>query len=53
MSAALQPAVFGATGYSGLELVRLLAHHPGVKKPLLFFVQRNGDSAGITRCGGR
>jgi N-acetyl-gamma-glutamyl-phosphate reductase len=48
MSAALQPAVFGATGYSGLELVRLLAHHPGVKKPLLFFVQRNGDSAGIT-----
>ena len=37
--------MFGATGYSGLELVRLLAHHPGVKKPLLF--QRNGDSAGF------
>ncbi len=46
MKAVLQPAVFGATGYSGLELVRLLAHHPGVKKPLLF--QRNGDSAGVT-----
>jgi N-acetyl-gamma-glutamyl-phosphate reductase len=46
MNAALQPAVFGATGYSGLELVRLLAHHPGVKKPLLF--QRNGDSAGYS-----
>jgi N-acetyl-gamma-glutamyl-phosphate reductase len=44
MNAALQPAVFGATGYSGLELVRLLAHHHGVRKPLLF--QRNGESAG-------
>jgi N-acetyl-gamma-glutamyl-phosphate reductase len=44
MTATLQPAVFGATGYSGLELVRLLAHHSGVKKPLLF--QRNGESAG-------
>jgi len=44
MNATVQPAVFGATGYSDLELVRLLAHHHGVKKPLLF--QRNGDSAG-------
>ena len=35
--------MFGATGYSGFELVRLLARHDGVKKPLLF--QRNGDSA--------
>ena len=42
MSEQIQPAVFGATGYSGFELVRLLAHHGGVKKPLLF--QRNGDS---------
>jgi N-acetyl-gamma-glutamyl-phosphate reductase len=42
MSALLQPAVFGATGYSGFELVRLFARHDGVKKPLLF--QRNGDS---------
>jgi N-acetyl-gamma-glutamyl-phosphate reductase len=42
MSGLIQPAVFGATGYSGFELVRLLAHHSGVKKPLLF--QRNGDS---------
>ncbi len=44
MNATVQPAVFGATGYSGLELVRLLAHHYGVKKPLLF--QRNGESGG-------
>jgi N-acetyl-gamma-glutamyl-phosphate reductase len=42
MNGLIQPAVFGATGYSGFELVRLLAHHDGVKKPLLF--QRNGDS---------
>ena len=39
----VQPAVFGATGYSGFELVKLLAKHEGVKKPLLF--SRNGDSA--------
>jgi N-acetyl-gamma-glutamyl-phosphate reductase len=44
MSAALQPAVFGATGYSGFELVRLLAKHPGAKKPML--VRRNGESGG-------
>ena len=42
MNGLIQPAVFGATGYSGFELVRLLARHDGVKKPLLF--QRNGDS---------
>ncbi len=39
----VQPAVFGATGYSGFELVRLLAHHRGVRKPLLF--ARNGEGA--------
>ncbi len=39
----IQSAVFGATGYSGFELVRLLARHEGMKKPLLF--RRNGDSA--------
>jgi N-acetyl-gamma-glutamyl-phosphate reductase len=46
MSAPLQPAVFGATGYSGFELVRLLARHPGAKKPML--VRRNGESGGYT-----
>jgi len=44
MDTKLQPAVFGATGYSGFELVRLLARHPGAKKPLL--ARRNGESAG-------
>ncbi len=44
MKAAIQPAVFGATGYSGFELVRLLARHAGAKKPML--VRRNGESGG-------
>src|SRR5580698_9032861 len=45
MNATLQPAVFGATGYSGFELVRLLARHSGSKKPML--VRRNGESGGV------
>jgi len=44
MTATVQPAIFGATGYSGFELVRLLARHPGSKKPML--VRRNGESGG-------
>ncbi len=44
MNASLQPAVFGATGYSGFELVRLLTRHPGAKKPLL--LRRNGEAGG-------
>ena len=43
MGQRIQPAVFGATGYSGFELVRLLARHDGAQKPLLF--SRNGESA--------
>jgi len=42
MNKSVQPAVFGATGYSGFELVRLLARHGGTKKPLL--LRRNGES---------
>ena len=45
MNTALQPAIFGATGYSGFELVRLLARHPHAKKPLL--LRRNGESGGV------
>ncbi len=44
MTASLQSAVFGATGYSGFELVRLLARHRGAKKPML--LRRNGESGG-------
>ncbi|MGA2422399.1 MAG: N-acetyl-gamma-glutamyl-phosphate reductase [Terriglobales bacterium] len=35
MGAKLNTAVLGATGYSGLELARLLAHHPRTDAPLL------------------
>src|SRR5882672_1151250 len=35
MTAKLKTAVLGATGYSGLELARLLARHAGVDSPLL------------------
>ena len=36
MNAAVQPAVIGATGYSGFELTKRLLAHPRVKKPALF-----------------
>jgi N-acetyl-gamma-glutamyl-phosphate reductase len=35
MGAKLKTAVLGATGYSGLELTRVLARHPRVDMPLL------------------
>jgi N-acetyl-gamma-glutamyl-phosphate reductase len=34
MSSKLKVAVLGATGYSGLELTRILLHHPRVEKPV-------------------
>jgi N-acetyl-gamma-glutamyl-phosphate reductase len=42
MAAKLKTAVLGATGYSGLELTRLLARHPRVEKPLL--LRRSAES---------
>jgi N-acetyl-gamma-glutamyl-phosphate reductase len=42
MGAKLKNAVLGATGYSGLELTRLLGRHPRIEKPLLM---RRGDGA--------
>src|SRR5947209_3392951 len=42
MPQTIQPAVVGATGYAGFELVRLLARHPHAKKPVLF--TRNGET---------
>ncbi|MGA8432096.1 MAG: N-acetyl-gamma-glutamyl-phosphate reductase [Candidatus Sulfotelmatobacter sp.] len=41
MPAKLKTAVLGATGYSGLELTRLLSAHPRLEKPML--MRRNGD----------
>ena len=44
MTAKLKTAVLGATGYSGLELTRLLHRHGMLEKPVL--LRRNGESAG-------
>src|ERR1700722_13919812 len=41
MPGKLKTAVLGATGYSGLELTRILCAHPRLEKPLL--MRRNGD----------
>ena len=35
MAARLKTAVLGATGYSGLELTRILLRHPRLEKPAL------------------
>ena len=35
MTAKLKTAVLGATGYSGLELTRILLRHPRLEKPVL------------------
>jgi N-acetyl-gamma-glutamyl-phosphate reductase len=42
MSAELQTAVVGATGYSGQELTRILFQHPRMKPPLL--LSRESDN---------
>ena len=36
MTAKLTTALLGATGYSGMELTRILARHPKVEAPRLF-----------------
>jgi N-acetyl-gamma-glutamyl-phosphate reductase len=47
MPQTIQPAVVGATGYAGCELARLLAHHPLVKRPVLF--ARNGEAGAAAK----
>jgi len=42
MAAKLKTAVLGATGYSGLELTRILLRHPKVDKPVL--LRRTADN---------
>jgi N-acetyl-gamma-glutamyl-phosphate reductase len=42
MPAGLKTAVVGATGYSGMELARLLLRHPRLDKPVLLR-RENGD----------
>jgi N-acetyl-gamma-glutamyl-phosphate reductase len=41
MTAKIKTAVLGATGYSGLELTRILLRHPRVEKPVL--LRRSAD----------
>jgi N-acetyl-gamma-glutamyl-phosphate reductase len=43
MSAKLKSAVLGASGYSGLELTRLLERHPRLEKPLLLRRENGSD----------
>ncbi len=42
MTAQLKTAVLGATGYSGLELTRILLRHPRLEKPV--FLRRSSDN---------
>jgi N-acetyl-gamma-glutamyl-phosphate reductase len=44
MSAKLKSAVLGASGYSGLELTRILERHPRLLKPVL--MRRESNSGG-------
>jgi N-acetyl-gamma-glutamyl-phosphate reductase len=46
MAAKLQTAVLGATGYSGLELARLLDRHPRIGTPLLLRRSAETDESG-------
>jgi N-acetyl-gamma-glutamyl-phosphate reductase len=45
MSAKLKSAVFGASGYSGLELTRILERHPRLEKPVLLRREEGSDGA--------
>jgi N-acetyl-gamma-glutamyl-phosphate reductase len=48
MSAKLKSALLGATGYSGLELTRILLRHPRLEKPVLLRRSAdNGNSADL------
>src|SRR5690348_5796754 len=42
MTAKLKTAVLGVTGYSGLELTRILLRHPRLEKPIL--LRRNAEN---------
>ena len=46
MAAKLKTAVLGATGYSGLELTRILLRHPRLEKPAL--LRRAADKGGVS-----
>jgi len=48
MSAKLKTAVLGATGYSGLELTRILHRHPKLEKPVLLRRNASNRAAGVS-----
>ena len=48
MSAKLKTAVLGATGYSGLELARILHRHPKLEKPVLLRRNAGNGAAGVS-----
>ena len=52
MPAQLKVAVLGATGYSGMELTRLLLRHPRVATPVLLRRAEGGDRSAKTELGG-
>src|SRR3984957_10458112 len=45
MRGKLKAAVLGATGYSGLELTRILLRHPRLEKPML--LRRSADKGSV------
>ena len=45
----IQTAVAGVSGYAGLELARLLLHHPALKGRPPVFVGRDADSCPADR----
>jgi N-acetyl-gamma-glutamyl-phosphate reductase len=48
MAAKLKTALLGATGYSGLELTKILVRHPRLEKPILLRrSSENGSSADL------
>src|SRR5208337_3450609 len=58
MAAKLKTAVLGATGYSGLELARLLGRHPRTDAPLLLrrsaeTDESDGPAAGLPHVSGK
>src|ERR1019366_4034284 len=57
MAAKLKTALLGATGYSGLELARLLGRHPRTDSPLLLrrsaeTDESDGPAAGLPHISG-
>jgi N-acetyl-gamma-glutamyl-phosphate reductase len=46
MTVKIKTAVLGATGYSGLELTRILLRHPRLEKPVL--LRRSAENGGAT-----